>query len=360
MFENEKKVYDLLQDEESKQIFLNKLLFNITSDCKYVDRMVKECIKLSDIERNLGKEVYRKDIDRLYKLINKRRVIIYGAGSNGLCYAILFSRIMKDADVAAFCDKKAEKQNYKFYGFDVIDFKTLIEKYQDCIVIITPQNYKTEIYNALIENNFNADNIYKDLPFDLDTVLGQYFDDKIIKFGQNEIFADAGCFDCGTDIEFIKRCPKYKKIIAFEPDINNIETCRKAIKKRKIRDIEIKQCGLWDKKDILRFNAGNEMLSNINEKGDIAINVDAMDSIIKDDKITFLKMDIEGSELKALHGARKIIQRDKPKLAICVYHKPEDIIEIPLYINSLVPEYKFYMRHYGYTPANTVLYAIIQ
>ena len=82
--------------------------------------------------------------------------------------------------------------------------------------------------------------------------------------------------------------------------------------------------------------------------------------IIKDDKITFLKMDIEGSELKALHGARKIIQRDKPKLAICVYHKPEDIIEIPLYINSLVPEYKFYMRHYGYTPANTVLYAIIQ
>ena len=60
------------------------------------------------------------------------------------------------------------------------------------------------------------------------------YDDKIIKFGQNEIFADAGCFDCGTDIEFIKRCPDYKKIIAFEPDINNIETCRKAIKKRKI------------------------------------------------------------------------------------------------------------------------------
>ena len=113
------------------------------------------------------------------------------------------------------------------------------------------------------------------------------------------------------------------------------------------------------KKETLSFFAGDGKLSRISDDGNVIINVDAMDSIIKDDKITFLKMDIEGSELKALHGARKIIQRDKPKLAICVYHKPEDIIEIPLYINSLVPEYKFYMRHYSIDSAETVLYAII-
>ena len=359
MFENEKKVYDLLQDEESKQIFLNKLLFNVTSDCKYVDRMVRECIKLSDIERNLGKEIHRKDIDRLYKFIGNKKVIVYGAGQNGIICAALFNKIMKDVDVAAFCDKSPEKQKHKFYGFDVIDFGMLVNKYSDCVIIINPIKYRTEIYNELIENGIKKDNIYMDFSFDLQNVLGQYFNEEIIRFNSGEIFADVGCLDCGTDIEFIKRCPDYKKIIAFEPDERNVEICENIIKREKIRDIEINKYGLCDKKETLSFFAGDGKLSRISDDGNVIMNVDALDSIIKDDKITFLKMDIEGSELKALHGARKIIQRDKPKLAICVYHKPEDIIEIPLYINFLVPEYKFYMRHYSIDSAETVLYAII-
>lgn len=70
-------------------------------------------------------------------------------------------------------------------------------------------------------------------------------------------------------------------------------------------------------------------------------------------------MDIEGSELEALKGAVHTIQRDKPKLAICIYHKPEDMTEIPLYIKSLVPEYKFYVRHHSNCWTDTVLYAVM-
>ena len=69
-------------------------------------------------------------------------------------------------------------------------------------------------------------------------------------------------------------------------------------------------------------------------------------------------MDIEGAELEALKGAKETIKRNHPKLAICVYHKPEDIVDIPKFILELDPEYKLYLRHYSDNAGETVLYAI--
>ena len=85
-----------------------------------------------------------------------------------------------------------------------------------------------------------------------------------------------------------------------------------------------------------------------------------IDSIVGEEQVTFIKMDIEGSELKALEGAEKTIKRHKPKLAICIYHKPMDVIEIPSYIMRLVPEYKFCIRQYTSRMWETVLYAIAE
>lgn len=76
------------------------------------------------------------------------------------------------------------------------------------------------------------------------------------------------------------------------------------------------------------------------------------------DRVSFIKMDIEGSELEAIKGCKEHIKRDKPILAICVYHKPEDIVDIPLYILSLRSDYRFMMRHYSTKNSETVLYAI--
>jgi hypothetical protein len=71
-------------------------------------------------------------------------------------------------------------------------------------------------------------------------------------------------------------------------------------------------------------------------------------------------MDIEGAELDALKGAEETIKRDKPKLAICIYHKDSDFVETPEYIHEFVPEYRLYVRHHGRTSAReTVLYAVI-
>ena len=70
-------------------------------------------------------------------------------------------------------------------------------------------------------------------------------------------------------------------------------------------------------------------------------------------------MDIEGSEMAALRGAKDTITKNKPKLAICLYHKPQDIWEIPIYIKKILPECKIYIRHHTDLLNETVCYAII-
>lgn len=70
-------------------------------------------------------------------------------------------------------------------------------------------------------------------------------------------------------------------------------------------------------------------------------------------------MDIEGAELKALEGARNTIIINHPRLAVCIYHKALDVVDIASYLLELVPEYKFYIRQYASNMWETVLYAVI-
>lgn len=72
----------------------------------------------------------------------------------------------------------------------------------------------------------------------------------------------------------------------------------------------------------------------------------------------FIKMDIEGAEKEALEGAERTVIKYRPKLAISVYHKPEDIVEVPEIILSYGLDYQFYLRHYSLAAFDTVLYAV--
>jgi hypothetical protein len=85
--------------------------------------------------------------------------------------------------------------------------------------------------------------------------------------------------------------------------------------------------------------------------------IDGLVSSDKVKKIDFLKMDIEGSELGALHGSEKALRRWRPKLAISLYHRPEDLFTIPLWLDSLDCGYRFFLDHYSIHHEETVLYA---
>lgn len=114
--------------------------------------------------------------------------------------------------------------------------------------------------------------------------------------------------------------------------------------------------GLWN--EPLDISYSVELSQSTIGAGDAQGHVARLDDLIGDARVTFLKMDIEGAELKALEGARGTILANRPKLAICVYHHFKDLWEIPLFIKSLVPEYRIFLRHHTKLEYETVCYAL--
>lgn len=185
----------------------------------------------------------------------------------------------------------------------------------------------------------------------------QYFPEDVIQLTEKEVFVDCGAYTGDTLENFLNRVKGYEKYYALEPDSRRFPKLRTQMNSEKILHVPV---GAWDKKDKLYFSTDNECGEiDSNSKTGSYIEVDAIDRLIpKDDEVTFIKMDIEGAELQALYGAKETIKRDRPKLAICVYHKREDLITIPQYIKNIVPEYKFYLRaHFPYA-SEVVLYGI--
>lgn len=77
----------------------------------------------------------------------------------------------------------------------------------------------------------------------------------------------------------------------------------------------------------------------------VTVSIDDWVERCNPEKIDFIKMDIEGSELDALHGAAETLKRYRPKLAIAIYHRPEDIYQIPDFLMSLNLGYRCYFKH---------------
>ena len=202
----------------------------------------------------------------------------------------------------------------------------------------------------------------------------QYFSlPEMYVYDAEEVFIDCGAY-CGDTIEdYVRSRGNYfKKAYAFEPGRKQYEAMTHRVKRICMeaaldeRQIECVPYGVG--KEYAKLNeaegkwypemVGARRLVKSSEEGTVQV-VD-LDTYLKDEShISFIKADIEGAEMDMLHGAKNIIQRDKPKLAITLYHNLTDYYEIPLYVKSLVPDYKFKIRHHSLKFPETVLYAYI-
>lgn len=186
----------------------------------------------------------------------------------------------------------------------------------------------------------------------------QYFCD-IVPLRHDEVFIDCGAYDGDTLFSFLEKTQgSYEGIYAFEPDAGNYQKLAQNMEARDVHDMRLIRKGVWEKSDVLHFSSPVSTASRISHDGGLEVEVDSIDNVVAGGKATFIKMDIEGAELSALKGARHLIAREKPKLAVCVYHKAHDLISIPLFLSGLVPEYRFYLRRHSCFSLETVLYAI--
>lgn len=150
---------------------------------------------------------------------------------------------------------------------------------------------------------------------------------------------------------------------AFEPVKENADLIRTNQEYADVcRHLEVMEYGVGDINQTLSFKfpengdkEGGRFVEGNVEDCDETLEIRRLDDLELDTKgRLYIKMDIEGSELAALKGAETLIKTQRPYLAICLYHRKNDLLEIPTYVSSLVSDYEFYLRG-GY---HTILWAI--
>ncbi len=180
--------------------------------------------------------------------------------------------------------------------------------------------------------------------YDCETEVDEAYS-TFLKFGNNESYLDLGAYNGDTVLDFISRVEAYNSITAVEPDIKTfVKLNRNTANVTRLKTINACITDFNGEQSFAMRGGRNSGIG----KGEIikAITVDSIEAVP-----TFIKMDIEGEELKAIYGAEKTIKNHKPKMQIAAYHRNEDLFTIPKAVLNIRNDYKLYLRHNPCVPA---------
>ncbi|WP_374944717.1 FkbM family methyltransferase [Sphingomonas sp.] len=145
---------------------------------------------------------------------------------------------------------------------------------------------------------------------------------------------------------------------AFEPDPVNFRALVATAREAPMARTALFPCGLGERAEQIRFASGEAAGSHAAENGDTVIQIVALDEVLPGISPNYVKLDIEGAERAALSGMRETLARARPAIAISIYHRPEDLWELPLLIHDRLPDHRLFIRQHGYNGFDTVLYAV--
>lgn len=375
--------------------------------------------KFSMIQKEIENEETKEFKDNTYifdqyiKLISNRPLILYGCGMGGYTLADWLSAL--GVKISGFADSK-RKGIFPFSNTEIISMEELQKNYKEFNILISSKKYDTEIYSQLIGSGFSKEQVFTfpklfpHLPTKERYVINQdlflknhiegykwaynffedeeskrivvdrlkcqlygtvikaspdsleYFDYNIISLSKNEIFVDGGAYYGDTILAIDDVCKgEYQHIYSFEADTKKCEMMQKEFVS--YNRVSVVDRGLWSENSELNFSkadfgASSSIACKVSEESE-RVEVVSLDSFfLHKEAPTFIKMDIEGAEYEALQGAKEIICKYKPKLAICIYHKPEDVYTIPQLLKEYRKDYKFYLRQPYDGTTETILYVV--
>ena len=179
----------------------------------------------------------------------------------------------------------------------------------------------------------------------------------------DSVFVDCGAYDGDTLRAFLAhQHGRFGSIYAFEPDRRNCERLRAyvaALGHETAERIHVWNAGVSDRHTKLRFDPAGNMSSSFSSVGAIEVEVVPIDEVVEaNGALVYLKFDVEGAEWEALKGCQKLLARARPLLAISVYHRPDDLWQLPLYVAAHDPNYRLFLRTQGEDGMDVICYAL--
>jgi FkbM family methyltransferase len=179
-----------------------------------------------------------------------------------------------------------------------------------------------------------------------------------------ETVLDVGAYDGDTSLAYAECVGPEGRVHAFEPARENYDLLRRAIAQQpRGRRVRAHPVGCWSASGRLALRTEGRDPSQFQtaSHGDQTINVVSIDDVVADqriERVDWIKLDVEGAEHEVLLGARETLRAHRPKLAICVYHRPRDLWELPAQLLDLGLGYRLWLSHHSQTLYDTVCYAL--
>jgi FkbM family methyltransferase len=191
----------------------------------------------------------------------------------------------------------------------------------------------------------------------------QYFPTDLFGYGPAECFVDCGAYDGDTIRTLLeRRGGAVERIVALEPDPVNVAVLERYASTLRLPSgvsvFPLAAGAARGRAFIETTGTVSSALTSDALGGTAAIDLAPLDELLEHERPTFLKMDIEGAEPEALRGARATIVKNRPVLAICVYHVQDHLWSIPLTLREWCDEYDFFLRPHNEEGWDLVCYGV--
>jgi FkbM family methyltransferase len=232
-------------------------------------------------------------------------------------------------------------------AIDFIDWKLLLHD-------LTPIGYPVRLYIRSPMNQFE---------------LRQYCCDRAgFDVAPGDVVIDGGACWGDSALFFVTKTGNEGRVLSCEFVPGNLEVFHKnlSLNPDMAKSIELVPHALWSTSGVPLYVNGRGPGSSVSTTPSTpgqtpTATTLSIDDMVRDrglERVDFIKMDIEGAEYEALQGAAATLQRYRPKLALCIYHCPEDFVRLARYVDKLTPGYRIFLRHLTVHAEETVLYAL--